>query len=296
MTNLLSIVITNYNRFPLVNQAIYSALKFVSKINGNVIVVDDASTDGSYQKIAAKFKLEIESKKLIVLRNKFNIGVTGSKNKGYLKAKAKWVGFLDSDDLVTTNWLEDFYTIINTNFNIDIVFCDGIKKYNNAEDVTIKSNYPYNSKVKDDGGLYLAGLFAIKKVWFERIGGFDEQLKFGEFTDLGFRIKEYKVITAFTQKIGMLYRITPEGGGKNLKNKIESNLYFIKKHQEYFSKTPHVYQLFLQNIAVSYFRLNDFNKGKKYLYKSYILRIWNFKIALRLVLSFIPFLYKKIVD
>ncbi len=122
MTNLLSIVITNYNRFPLVNQAIYSALKFVSKINGNVIVVDDASTDGSYQKIAAKFKLEIESKKLIVLRNKFNIGVTGSKNKGYLKAKAKWVGFLDSDDLILDDSIALIKNYLLKNSHLPLIF------------------------------------------------------------------------------------------------------------------------------------------------------------------------------
>ena len=67
MTNLVSIVITSYNRYPLVNQAIHSALKFTSKIGGKVILVDDASIDNSYERINTKFYSAIKNGKLIVL-------------------------------------------------------------------------------------------------------------------------------------------------------------------------------------------------------------------------------------
>ena len=65
MTNLVSIVITNYNRYPLVNQAIHSALKFTSKIGGKVILVDDASIDNSYERINTKFYSAIKNGKCL---------------------------------------------------------------------------------------------------------------------------------------------------------------------------------------------------------------------------------------
>ncbi len=153
MTNLVSIVITNYNRYPIVNQAIHSALKFTSKIGGKVILVDDASMDDSYKRINSKFQSVIKSGKLILLRNKINLGVTASKNRGFLKAKSKWVGFLDSDDLILNDSAPLIKNILLDNFDKPLIFMKCIDqngrlvgaKFNQIQKIDIKRFLTYTT-------------------------------------------------------------------------------------------------------------------------------------------------------
>jgi glycosyltransferase involved in cell wall biosynthesis len=81
-------------------RAINSALNTIP--NGEVVVVDDASTDDTVAILNKNFVLQIATKKLVVIKNKINLGVTGAKNAGYKVAKSNWVIFLDSDDYYTS--------------------------------------------------------------------------------------------------------------------------------------------------------------------------------------------------
>jgi glycosyltransferase involved in cell wall biosynthesis len=153
MTNLVSIVITSYNRYPLVNQAIHSALKFTSKIGGKVILVDDASIDNSYERINTKFYSAIKNGKLIVLRNKINLGVTASKNRGFLKAKSKWVGFLDSDDLILNDSIPLIKNILLDYFDKPLIFMKCVDqngrlvgaKFDQIQEIDIKRFLTYTT-------------------------------------------------------------------------------------------------------------------------------------------------------
>ena len=89
-------VITTYNRETKVCKAIHSALR--ECINGEIIVVDDASNDNTISVLECEFTSEIASKKIQIIKNEVNVGVSGAKNIGYQVAKFNWVVFLDSDD------------------------------------------------------------------------------------------------------------------------------------------------------------------------------------------------------
>lgn len=87
-----SIVIANYNYERYVGQAIDSALA-IDWPDVEVIVVDDGSTDGSREVIAAYGNR-------IVTLMQVNAGQLAATNAGYEKATGDWVIFLDSDDLL----------------------------------------------------------------------------------------------------------------------------------------------------------------------------------------------------
>ncbi len=284
-----SIIIPTYNRVHTLNVCLDSLANQQYK-DFEIILVDDGSTDHTADFIKSNYP--DERIKYIYQSNK---GVCAARNTGVAIAKGIYICFLDSDDYVTKDWLSNFKMKFSSNDGVDVVFCNGINKHFNGKEVLLNANYPYNPFIKDDKGIYLAGLFAINRFLFERVGGFDEQIKFGEFTDLGFRINHFNPQTAFTHRVGMYYQISPEGGGKNLRNKIDSNLYFIKKHKDYFIRSPKVHQLFLQNIAVAYFKLNEFNIGRKYLWESLSKNIFNPKVLIRFLLSFSPMMYKKVL-
>lgn len=95
--NNFSVVVTCYNRENVVLDSIQSALD----TGGEVVVVDDASSDNSFFLVKRTFSDQIKKGSLKLVRNKKNLGVTGSKNIGFNTASKDYVGFLDSDDVLT---------------------------------------------------------------------------------------------------------------------------------------------------------------------------------------------------
>jgi glycosyltransferase involved in cell wall biosynthesis len=89
-------VITSFNRRHCIANAIESAL---GEFPWNeIVIVDDASTDGTSEFIKSRYSAEIEESKLKLVCLQENIGVSGAKNIGYTNSSGEWVVFLDSDD------------------------------------------------------------------------------------------------------------------------------------------------------------------------------------------------------
>ncbi|GAA5174261.1 glycosyltransferase family 2 protein [Modicisalibacter zincidurans] len=91
-----SIVIPSYNRWPHVCEAIDSVIKQDYE-NIECIVVDDASTDGSFKKIAQHYSSE---EKVSVRELSKNAGQSAARNFGARLATGELLCFLDSDDLL----------------------------------------------------------------------------------------------------------------------------------------------------------------------------------------------------
>ena len=112
----IDVVITTFNRKGVVGHAIDSAL---SALVDNVIVVDDASTDGTFEFLADKYRA---NKKVQLHRCEKNIGVTGAKNVGFRISQANWVLFLDSDDVIIPSEAHRAFEILNKEIERPIVF------------------------------------------------------------------------------------------------------------------------------------------------------------------------------
>ncbi|MEJ5166724.1 MAG: glycosyltransferase, partial [Thermoanaerobaculia bacterium] len=93
MTEIISVIIPTYNRKEFLKETLDSVLK-QKEVEKEIIVVDDGSTDGTYEEI-----------KNYPIRYFFqeNKGPASARNLGILASKGKFIAFLDSDDL----WLED---------------------------------------------------------------------------------------------------------------------------------------------------------------------------------------------
>jgi glycosyltransferase involved in cell wall biosynthesis len=65
--------------------------------NWELVIVDDASVDGSYKRIEEKIKISTNKIKFIKLRK--NVGVSAARNVGLDNAQGKYMAFIDIDDV-----------------------------------------------------------------------------------------------------------------------------------------------------------------------------------------------------
>lgn len=105
---LFSIIIANFNGEKYLETCLNSVLKSNYK-NFEIIIVDDASTDQSLD-ILNRYK--IRNPKIIILKNKMNIGPAASRNKASRNAKGSVIVFLDNDTEVTPSWLNEFNKLL----------------------------------------------------------------------------------------------------------------------------------------------------------------------------------------
>ena len=99
---LVSIIITNYNYGKYLGRCIRSCMnQSLPERDYEIILVDDFSTDNSIR-IADEYSKFVNFK---IIRNKKNLGVATSANKGFRAAKGQFVIRVDSDDYVTREFL-----------------------------------------------------------------------------------------------------------------------------------------------------------------------------------------------
>lgn len=284
MTPYFSVIIPSHNRANIVNRAIQAVLGQTFQ-DFEIIFVDDGSTDNTkstFQQYSSNLKIKY------FYQN--NAGVCAARNTGAKQAAGEFLIFLDSDDTVEKSWLEDFYHLANQKKYW--LFCSMKVVKQDSSSYFVSALDPYkNGKSK---GNHAVGSWAIKKEVFLRVGMFDENMKFGENVELRFRLDEEKLSVGIIDNYNFTYFESLNGGSRNLKNTIDSNIYIIKKHSNLFNKHKVLLRLYFQNIAVAYAKSGIWNKARIYFWKAYITDVFKFKTLARFIFSLVPFFGKKI--
>lgn len=96
---LVSIVIPTHNRKIMLLRLLKSIFESDYK-NIKVIIVDDASSDGTFNEVKNKFG---KNKSLFLIRNKKNLFASASRNAGLEKAKGEYIFFVDDDNVLLKN-------------------------------------------------------------------------------------------------------------------------------------------------------------------------------------------------
>ena len=279
-----SIIIPSYNRAHIISRAIQGVLDQTFQ-DFEIVIVDDGSKDHTKEilkEYSDNFKIKY------VYQN--NAGVCAARNTGAKQAEGEFLIFLDSDDTVEKSWLEDFYDLANQ--NKEWLFCSMKVVKQDSSEYLVSALSPYkNKKIK---GNSIPGSWAIKKDVFLRVGLFDENMKFGENVELRFRLDSEKLSIGIIDNYNFTYFESLNGGSRNLKNTIDSNLYIIKKHSNLFNKRPILLRLYYQNTAVAYAKLGIWNKARIYFWKAYLTDMFEFKTLARLMIALFPLFGKKI--
>ncbi len=126
----LSVIIPVYNSQKFLNTCIESVVNQTYS-NLELIIINDGSTDES-GKICDEWA---KRDSRIKVYHQKNSGVSAARNKGIELATGNYIAFVDSDDLVTDNWLETTAKEAELN-NCDII-CYRFNKRNSDEDYFI---------------------------------------------------------------------------------------------------------------------------------------------------------------
>ena len=116
-------IITSYNSNMTINTAIRS-IQNQNMSELEIIIIDDYSTDNNLEKIR---KLQEEDKRIKILKNKENKGPLYNRALGVLFSKAKFIMFLDSDDLFSNEYIFDICYNESIKNNIDILEFSGFQ-------------------------------------------------------------------------------------------------------------------------------------------------------------------------
>ncbi|MBS1747755.1 MAG: glycosyltransferase family 2 protein [Bacteroidetes bacterium] len=97
----LTVIIVNYNVKFYVEQCLYSVIAACKNIDAEIIVVDNASSDGSVQYLQPGFK------EIIFIENKENVGFSKANNQALQIAKGEYILILNPDTLLPATAIEN---------------------------------------------------------------------------------------------------------------------------------------------------------------------------------------------
>ena len=130
----ISIIICCYNHEKWIERCLRSILhqKNIKDSEYEVIIIDDNSSDNSF-KIIKKF----EFSNFISLKNRKNIGLPSSINKGIRQAQGRYIVRVDSDDYVSRDFLYILKLFLDLNREYQAVAVD-YYKVNDKEQILEK--------------------------------------------------------------------------------------------------------------------------------------------------------------
>lgn len=183
----ISIVIPMYNAEPSIRKCLKSVLDQTYQGQMEVIIVNDGSKDRGAE-LAEAFIAQIDDPRFCFRYfGQSNKGVSKARNIGLENSTGEYIALLDSDDEWFPNKLERQIEVFRNYPEIDFLGTSRNgetlsilgKKINNLHKATVNelfiTMYPQTSTV------------VFKRSLFERLGGYDESLRFAEDADFWIR-------------------------------------------------------------------------------------------------------------
>lgn len=154
-----SFVIPAYNVEKYISKTLNSLLSQTDK-DFEIIVVDDGSTDNTYQVV--KEMLQNSDFHDYKILRKPNGGVSSARNVGIKHAKGKYIIFLDGDDYVSPKLVEKVKNVVLKN-DVDMVCW----KFQPVDESNKPTNYQFPQEGLKEGQIY-TGLQVLEKILIEK--------------------------------------------------------------------------------------------------------------------------------
>lgn len=184
---LISVVIPVYNGEKYITEAIRSVLAQQYE-RVEIIVVNDGSTDGTLDKLAA-FGADIQ------VVSQVNLGQAAARNRGIQQARGDILGLLDADDLWPRARLAVMLPHLASGY--DVV---------RGKVVTVSHSGHIEPGAAPGFREPLVGACLYRKEVFGSVGLFDESMRAGEDFDWNLRLKETPCTQQWIDEVTLYYR------------------------------------------------------------------------------------------
>lgn len=264
----LSIIIVNYNASIYLFECIDSIFKYLSNINYEIIVIDNASTDDSLEKIRGL--------NCTIVKLQENVGFVKANNIGANIANGKYLYFLNPDTILLDGNVSVLLNFIEENSDIGVIAPKVLNpnlsiQFTCRKEPTIRRLFfylfgfsklfkrinffvDYKMELEDFNEIlypdWVSGCaIIIKKELFQSANGFDEDL-FMYWEDVSLcksiRLKGYKIV--FNPEHSIIHY----GGISSSNVKLFSSFMDIKSRFVYFKKhTSTLYYIIIKFISYS---------------------------------------------
>jgi glycosyltransferase involved in cell wall biosynthesis len=205
---LATVVITTHDRPGYARRALRSALA-QTEVDLEVIVVDDGSTP--------PFAAESDDPRLRVVRQDTPAGMCAARNVGLAAARGEWITFLDDDDVLAPDMLEEALAVaaasplpqpVAVMTGMAIVTPDGTE-VDRCRPPSLEKGEHY--LLEGRGDLRSKNGLVVPTDLTRRIGGWDPQFEAFEADDFGLRLNLVASIQACPD---LLYRMTDHGDAR----------------------------------------------------------------------------------
>ena len=252
---LVSVIIVNYNTTELTRSCIQSVIKFTN-VPIEIILIDNDSADRSIEQLADEFP------DLILILNQKNSGFGAANNMGIKRAKANYLFFLNSDTLLISDAIDEFFKFMEDKHHQHIACCGGSLISPIGTKQISYGNFPsiaelfaslgpgvfyknYYRKYLSSGVKvhenqphpvdYISGAdFFVRKSVLMEVGLFDEDFfLYFEETELAFRIRNKGYLSFMLPDVHIIHL---EGGSHLNVQKLEKKRIFDYHRWLFFKK------------------------------------------------------------
>ncbi len=241
-------VLTTFNAVDTLDSALESILN-QSIQPSEILIIDDCSTDETYERLLEKIKGIPNTK---VLRNPSNMGQSYSKNLASRECTSDLLIFFDDDDIAHPERSREHLGMMQK--GADISFVSSIKKYPNSYQVLCKNNdsgvlevnavaifrrLAFGEKMSLKGDIWIpSSTSAIKRDFLYSLNGFDVEMRRLEDAEFVVRAALNNGRFAWSSKIlvDRFYTVSPEKGGTKemlYEEKFISKFQFLVEPREY---------------------------------------------------------------
>lgn len=185
-----TVIIPLYNKENHIENTLKSVLN-QSFTDYEILIIEDCSTDNSKQKAEL-----IISEKIKIIQHEVNKGLSASRNTGIQNASSDYLAFLDADDIWHEKYLEKIFELIQKFPTAHLFATNYTEVYSNDVAVSPSSNlknFNTDGIVQDffesnlHQNIYCFSSLCVKKEVFEKIGGFNTMINYGEDVDFNIR-------------------------------------------------------------------------------------------------------------
>lgn len=113
----LSVIIVNWNTIDMLRDCLESCFRGLNAISAEVIVIDNASFDGSPDMVEREFP------EAILIRNSENKGFAAANNQGFARSKGRHILLLNSDTVVFGDVLKETVHYLDIHPDIGVLAC-----------------------------------------------------------------------------------------------------------------------------------------------------------------------------